>query len=146
MSPPPSALDVFTYGTLVVPEVMQAVAGKSFPSTPAVLEGYAAFLVEGECFPGIRSTSGGSVAGVLHLGVDPATLKTLDRFEGALYARKRVAVRSDPLGLMSAQAYVVKDDAADRLTDEPWDLEAFREQHLDAWLGVCAAFHAKGTR
>jgi len=146
MSQPRSDLDVFTYGTLVVPEVMEAVAGKSFPSTPAILEGYGAFLVEGECFPGITATSGGTVPGLLYLGVDPATVKLLDRFEGELYERKRVAVRSDPLGLMSAQAYVVKADAKERLTTEEWDVDTFRKEHLEEWLEVCATFHDKGKR
>ena len=146
MRQPRSDLNVFTYGTLVVPEVMQAVAGKSFPSTPAMLEGYGAFLVEGECFPAITMTSGGKVPGVLYLGVDPATVKTIDRFEGKLYQRKRVAVRSDPLGLMSAETYVIGKDTGDLLSSEPWDLDSFLKKHLEDWLEVCVAFHEKGKR
>jgi len=146
MSESRSDLSLFTYGTLVVPEVMQAVTGKSFPSTPGVLEGYAAFLIDGECFPAIAPASGGNTPGTIHLGLDKATLKLIDRFEGKLYERKRVAVRSDSLGLMSAEAYVIAKDALGKLTQEPWDVDSFREEHLEEWLEVCATFKEKGKR
>lgn len=143
MSESRSDLSLFTYGTLVVPEVLLAVTGKSFPSTPGVLEGYSAFLVEGECFPAVAPTSGGATPGVIHLGLDKATLKYLDRFEGKLYERKRVAVRSETLGLMSAETYVIAKDAAGKLTKKPWDVESFRDEHLEEWLEVCANFKEK---
>lgn len=139
-------LNLFTYGTLVVPEVMQAVTGESYPSTTAVLEGYACRLIEGECFPGIAPASGGRTEGVLYLGLDRETMKLLDRFEGDLYVRKRVAVRSDPLGLLSAYTYVMAEGGADRLTDEAWDLDRFKSEHLEEWLEVCATFVREGKR
>ena len=146
MSTSRSDLSVFAYGTLAVPEVMLAVTGNSFPSTPAILEGYSAFLIEGECFPAVAVTSGGVTTGVMYLGLDKPTLKLLDKFEGDLYQRKRVAVRSETLGLMSAETHIIGKQAKDRLTSEPWDMDSFLSKHLEEWLEVCADFKEKGKR
>ena len=88
----------------------------------------------------------GDQASTQRIHHDTAQAPGADRFEGTLYERKRVAVRSDPLGLMSAETYVVKKDELERLSSQSWDVDSFRKEHLAEWLEVCAAFHEKGKR
>ena len=49
-------LHLFTYGTLMFPEVWQAVVGKDFETTPAQLPGYQIFRVRDAVYPGIIAT------------------------------------------------------------------------------------------
>jgi gamma-glutamylcyclotransferase (GGCT)/AIG2-like uncharacterized protein YtfP len=46
-------MHLFTYGTLMFPEVWQAVVGKHFETSPAQLPGYEIFRVAGALYPGI---------------------------------------------------------------------------------------------
>ncbi len=133
-----SRLDrVFTYGTLAFAEVMEAVAGRAFASEPATLEGFVRLCVRGVVYPGVRARPGAAVDGVLYRGLDAAALARLDRFEGALYERRRLAVRLERGASCDAWVYVVPEALAHRLADEPWDPERFRREHLPAYLAHC---------
>lgn len=46
-------LHLFTYGTLMFPEVWRVVVGKEFQTLPAVAPGYQIFHVRGAVYPGI---------------------------------------------------------------------------------------------
>jgi gamma-glutamylcyclotransferase (GGCT)/AIG2-like uncharacterized protein YtfP len=46
-------MHLFTYGTLMFPEVWQAVVGRQFETTPAQLPGYQIFRVRDAVYPGI---------------------------------------------------------------------------------------------
>jgi gamma-glutamylcyclotransferase (GGCT)/AIG2-like uncharacterized protein YtfP len=46
-------MHLFTYGTLMFPEVWQAVVGRQFETTPAQLPGYEIYRVAGALYPGI---------------------------------------------------------------------------------------------
>ncbi len=52
---------VFTYGTLEIPEVMEAVIGKSLASAEAWAKGFAKFLLKGRIYPGMTPSKGQSV-------------------------------------------------------------------------------------
>ena len=47
---------IFTYGTLMIPEVMQAVTCQSFQVSEARLYGYERFCLVDEIYPGIVET------------------------------------------------------------------------------------------
>lgn len=128
---------VFTYGTLAFAEVMEAVAGRASASEPATLDGFVRLRVRGAVYPGVRARAGATVDGVLYRGLDAAALARLDRFEGALYERRRLAVRLARGGACEAWVYVVPDALAHRLADEPWDPERFRREHLPAYVAHC---------
>lgn len=129
---------VFTYGTLLIAEVMEAVAGRRFASVAARLDGFERVCVRGAVYPGARAAPAGSIAGVLWLDVDPAAVARLDRFEGDLYERRPVQVVAGDRR-HDAQAYVVPATFADRLDPRPWDLDDFRRRHLARYLERCRA-------
>ena len=127
------ATRVFAYGTLEFAELVEAVAGRRFPSEPALLEGFARSMVRGAEYPGIAPAPGARTPGILYSGVDAAALAALDRFEGELYERREVVVRTAS-GETAALAWVLREESRHLLTGEPWDRERFAAHHLRAWL------------
>jgi gamma-glutamylcyclotransferase (GGCT)/AIG2-like uncharacterized protein YtfP len=130
---------VFTYGTLLFPEVMDAVAGRTFVQVPATLAGFTRVRVRGAVYPAAREEAGGSITGLLYLDVDAAALARLDRFEGELYERRSVRVTSDDGAGSTAEVYVVPPARYGRLEPRAWDLEQFRREHLASYVARCRA-------
>jgi gamma-glutamylcyclotransferase (GGCT)/AIG2-like uncharacterized protein YtfP len=132
----------FAYGTLALPEVMQALTGRRFASGAAVLPGFARYRVRGRVYPGVVAEPGGETAGRLYAGLDAATLALLDRFEGELYERRGLPVRTGAGGSARAEVYVVRETLLGALSREPWSLEDFAARELARYLEACRAFHA----
>lgn len=115
----------FAYGTLMCADILAGVAGSLRPGRPARLWGFARRLVRGQDYPGIEPAAGAVVPGILYRGLGPAAWERLDRFEGDMYLRQRVAVQGASGVWWSAQTYVVRPAAAARLSAEQWDLAQF---------------------
>ena len=130
---------LFCYGTLQLAAVMEAVTGKRFPAEPAVLTGYACRRVRGECYPGLAAAAGATTTGVLYRELDRRSLALLDRFEGPLYRRSSVSVKSRG-AIQPAEVYLVPERHEDQLTREDWDLELFGREHLAAFLSTYRGF------
>lgn len=148
------ATHLFTYGTLMFPEVWQAVVGRSFRSTPAILTGYEIFRVAGAHYPGIIAvdfsptsgprppTSPAVVAGLLYSDLDAASLERLDRFEGDEYRRQSVIVTRVDGCQLDAEAYVVRNESRHLLTAEPWTAEKFTaDGHLQVFISRYGGFN-----
>lgn len=148
-------MHLFTYGTLMFPEVWRAVlgdilVGRDFASTPAHLSGYQIFRVASALYPGITAaisppTSRGgattpppsgsqpsslssppfAVPGLLYLDLDAAALARLDAFEGPEYIRQTVTVTCDDGRELAAEAYIVPAENRHLLTNEIWTAEDF---------------------
>lgn len=125
-------MNLFAYGTLLVPEIWRAVAGRDFPSSPATLRGYAIFRVRDADFPGIaRTESGGLVPGRVFFDLDAETVARLDAYEDTFYERLPVCP-ADERGLpVDAEAYVVPNRNRALLSGETWTLDWFRA-HAEA--------------
>ena len=126
--------NVFVYGTLQVPKVIQAVTGKALVGQPAVLADYARYRVWDACYPGIIAEQGAETRGMLLTQVDAQTLAQLDSFEGGLYTRQQVVVTSMDGRKIEAEAYIIAPDREEMLTDSPWDLMEFLDNNLDDFL------------
>lgn len=119
-------MHVFTYGTLMFPEVWQVVVGRAFDAVEGAAAGYAIYRVRDAVFPGIIAAgSQDAVRGVLYLNVDQASLTRLDKFEDDFYVRQTLRVDCADGERRSADAYVVTAENRAVLTDEPWDRTAF---------------------
>jgi gamma-glutamylcyclotransferase (GGCT)/AIG2-like uncharacterized protein YtfP len=131
---------LFTYGTLMLAEVMEIVAGRPFPSRRAALPGYRRRLLRGRVYPGIVPAAGEAVEGVLWEGLDAAALARIDRFEGALYDRPELRVTPASGESCAAFVYVLRDAQRALLTESAWDEAEFRARHLRDYLAGCRAF------
>lgn len=135
-------MHVFTYGTLMFPEVWRAVTGGDFISVVGVVRGYSAYRVRDAVFPGIvKSLEGDLVRGVLYLDVDEGATARLDRFEDDFYVRETLTVVCDDGCERLAEAYVVPAERRDVLTEEPWTRESFVESGgLETFVSRFAGF------
>ena len=140
------APSLFGYGTLETSLVMEAVTGKSFHSTVAVLSDHARFLLQGETYPGIFRDYGSEVTGVLYENVDRDSLALLDLFEGDFFQRERVQVTTPSQSQVGAYTYVVPAGHSLLFSTQPWDREAFISLNLKDFLPYCREFHWNQTR
>jgi len=125
-------MHVFAYGTLMFPEVWQAVVGRPFAIVRGQAAGFEIFRVRDALYPGItagRLTD--AVHGVVYLDVDDDSVSRLDRFEDDFYRRLSIVVTCgdgvtcDDGQRRDAQAYVVPAEQRDVLTAEPWNGDDF---------------------
>ncbi len=128
--------NVFVYGTLLVPAMMETVVGRRLESTLATLQGYCRSGLTGCYYPGIVPAVGTQVAGLVYHGVEDQELERLDFFEGPEYQRQTVQLVGQGDQPVAADTYVLAPAEQSRLTGVDWDVEPFRTQHLEEFLEV----------
>jgi gamma-glutamylcyclotransferase (GGCT)/AIG2-like uncharacterized protein YtfP len=134
-------LDLFVYGTLMVPRLVRAVCGYSAAGETAILRGYCCRRLRGEVYPGIFPCDGEAVTGLLYRDVGPAAVSRLDAFEGEVY-RRRPVIPSVGGRAHAAEAYVVRRESRHLLSGEPWRLDEFIDQGLQDFLDSYPGFAA----
>jgi len=118
-------MELFTYGTLMLPDIMAKVAGCRLAADPATLAGYRRTLVRGEDYPGIAEDERGEVAGILYHDVPEEAVRRLDAFEGEMYDRREVVVTFEGGVARPVMTYVFRPEFRHLLTDVPWDYDRF---------------------
>ncbi len=122
-------MHVFTYGTLMFPEVWQTVVGRESASLLAHAPGFRIFRVMDAVYPGIVAAgSTDVVAGILYLAVDDESFARLDRFESDFYQRRPILITTDDGRQLDAEAYIIPDQHRHLLTDETWTAEDFQSR------------------
>jgi len=128
-------MQLFTYGTLMFPEVWKRISVGQLPSEPATLHGYACYRVRDAVYPGIiQSEENSLVPGLVYRDLDEETLFELDTYESDFYKRLPVQVVTEDGEKIDCQAYVVPELRREMLTDEPWDPEWFHQHELQKYL------------
>lgn len=124
---------VFTYGCLMIPPVMETVTGRLFATEPALLQGFARYALRGETYPGLVPESTAATEGVLWRHVDDDSLRRLDEFEGDWYERQRVTaiVGDKPL---SVDTYVLVQAQHHRVSHRRWLRDRFETRYLQDFL------------
>lgn len=125
---------LFCYGTLQVPDVVQAVLGRIPAGTPARLPGYARFRVNAAGYPGIVRRPAAETPGTLYADISEEDVAILDRFEGELYSRRSLRVVPEDGRRLDAWAYVIAAGQEQRLSSEAWSLARFLESGLDQFM------------
>jgi gamma-glutamylcyclotransferase (GGCT)/AIG2-like uncharacterized protein YtfP len=131
---------LFVYGTLMVPEVMRTVSGRSVVGEGARLPGYRCRRLHGEVYPGIVPAAGESVDGLLYRGLDAAAMARLDDFEGEMYRRETVRVALSAGRRVDAEAFVIIEAFIECLGPEPWSLDDFLRDGLQHFAGEYLGF------
>ncbi len=114
-------MNLFTYGTLMFPEVWARVALEECPVRRAVLHGYEARRLSGVTFPGLIEAPGVSTPGLLYLNVSPEAMARLDAYEDDFYLRVPLTVEVEDGGTMEAQVYLMAPDRRENVLPERWD-------------------------
>ncbi len=125
---------LFCYGTLQIPDVIQAVIGRRFKGRRAEISGYGAFRVRRAEYPGLRPITHLKTRGRVYFDLTPAELSILDRFEGRLYHRRRLTVRFRDGRRRGVWVYVVKPARQRRLAPTLWDRRDFRRRRYTRFM------------
>ena len=133
-------MNVFTYGTLMIPDVMYAFTTREFRFNHAIIRGYARFTVKGESFPGIIPVTDAATEGIIYFDVDKLSLERLDAFEGDLYQRTPILAEMDGGEIFNAEAYVIKPKFRNHLSSSEWKMKEFAQKHLKAFLETYSGF------
>ena len=136
---------VFAYGTLQFDDVMEAVTGRRFAGVPASLAGYRRSCLHARSYPGIVPDAGEKTDGRLYPEVDAEALAVLDAFEGTLYDRLALVVRTSTGEGVRAWAYVVVERQRYRVSPQSWDPELFLQQHGEKFIEGCRRFRKEGV-
>ncbi|MDX1410842.1 MAG: gamma-glutamylcyclotransferase family protein [Nitrospirales bacterium] len=137
---------IFTYGTLEIPAVMEAVTGKVFESAAALADGYARYLLKGKVYPGITPLAGQTTSGRVYFNVSQEAVTLLDRFEDNIYVPQVITVRTDSGQRHNAYAYIIEPKDQGVLSMNPWIRETFIETSLNSYLEACRQFHSTYCR
>ncbi len=133
-----STVSVFSYGTLMIAQVMEAVTGGHFRAEPALVAGFARYGLRGESYPALVPETSCATDGVLWHDVDGDSLQRLDAFEGDWYQRIAVQVMlGDPPGpglTAQAETYVLVEAQRHRLNHRRWSRDRFESQRLPQFL------------
>jgi gamma-glutamylcyclotransferase (GGCT)/AIG2-like uncharacterized protein YtfP len=117
-------MNLFVYGTLMLPEIWFKVTKEDVSHDKALLEGFFRSKLKGEVYPGIFKKSGYSVDGVIYYDVSILAIKKLDIFEGERYRRIGVTVNINDKSV-SADTYELSTNFHHLITGEEWNLEEF---------------------
>ena len=116
---------LFTYGTLMSPDIMHAVAGCRRDGEPALLSGFRRYAVKGADYPAIIESPEAEISGRLYRNLPSFAWQRLDRFEGNMYARLTRAVLAEDGSEILAEVYVLKPAYRHCLTADDWDFDRF---------------------
>ena len=133
-------MNIFAYGTLMIPDVMCAVTTREFRFMDAILRGYARFTVKGASYPGIIPVTEAVTEGFIYFDVDEFSLERLDEFEGDLYQRIPIQAETERGKILNAATYVIKPEYRDYLSLQKWDVEEFVQNSLAAFLNTYQGF------
>jgi gamma-glutamylcyclotransferase (GGCT)/AIG2-like uncharacterized protein YtfP len=135
-------MNIFLYGTLMIPEVLRRVTGRAYDTRAAVLHGFARLKVKGESYPALLPFPDMETDGIVVLDVGTEALSRLDAFEGELYQREEVTVEVGQDEWLEAETFVIRPAAYARLSAEAWDEDEFRELHLRQFMRDYPGFGA----
>jgi gamma-glutamylcyclotransferase (GGCT)/AIG2-like uncharacterized protein YtfP len=120
--------NLFTYGSLMFPQVWQRVVRGPYRSAAATLADHARYALAGASYPGMIAQAGGSVRGVVYFALDAQDVAALDAFEGAAYRRVQLDTELDSGGKIMVDSYLFL--LPQQLSDQPWDPDAFQLKHF----------------
>ncbi len=125
---------LFAYGTLMFPEIIEAVVGRVPDQRPAIIEGHRRLVVAGELFPALIVNEEGddTVEGVIYSNISPKEWDDLIAFEDPFYKLERVDVHCSGRQ-MSALAFVLPLALSSLLSEKIWEPDAFRDSFLERW-------------
>jgi len=128
-------MNLFAYGTLMIPQIWDRVAGRPAASLPATLAGYAVFTARGDVYPVmVRASANDVVHGIAYVDLDDATFARLDEYESELYNRVAVEVKLESGAPLRCEAYVLAGERRHKASDSPWDQSRFEREDLNRYL------------
>jgi gamma-glutamylcyclotransferase (GGCT)/AIG2-like uncharacterized protein YtfP len=130
----PDAL--FVYGSLLFPEVLQALLGRVPNRLPASAPGWRVVALPGRVYPGlIRGPT--TATGLLIIDLAPQEWRILDAFEDELYQLRCLSLSNGRTGWAYVSEGVTQPSADD------WDATLFNNRDLGAYVEGCIAWRTQ---
>lgn len=129
------AINVFTYGSLMYPDIFEQVTGSLPVSLPAVAHNWLRHGLANRAYPGAMPSDldDAVIEGVLWLDLTPAALSALDEFEGHEYRRIAIEVKAD--NGLTHRAYIYQWLLRDQVQGS-WDLVDFETNHRQRFVQI----------
>jgi gamma-glutamylcyclotransferase (GGCT)/AIG2-like uncharacterized protein YtfP len=124
--------NLFVYGTLCFPEIVEKLTGKSFQTENAVLKGYERKRIRNTDYPAIIKNENSEVEGLLLWNVDKRSLKIFSFYEGDEYASFELTVIVNSKHT-KAKVFVWISNIND-LENLDWDLDEFAKKSLNTYI------------
>ncbi|MFJ7567852.1 gamma-glutamylcyclotransferase family protein [Herminiimonas sp. NPDC097707] len=125
-------MHIFTYGSLMFPEIWQRIVRGDYRSTPATAHGYVRYVLTDDTYPGMIVCPKAAVEGVLYLDVTAQDVAALDAFEGSEYRRALIDVVIKSEENVVACTYIFMEE--ERLSSLSWEPQAFQiSRFIDAY-------------
>jgi len=124
--------NLFVYGTLLFPEVIQNITGRLFKSSSAKLAGYKRLGILGCDYPAIIEKENALTQGELLFAVDEESMRKIEAFEGDEYVKRKLTVISDKKEF-EAIVFIWASDAK-MLTECDWNIAEFNRKYLGNYL------------
>ncbi|GAB2821318.1 hypothetical protein GCM10022221_19110 [Actinocorallia aurea] len=122
--------DLFVYGTLRFPEILEALLGRVPRLSPASADGWRVAALPGVAYPGMV-TGEGIAEGLVVEGLSETELEILHAYEDDDYTVETIDLTDGRRALAYVWRHEVLPDA--------WDPAVF---DVAAWVPVCVAFRA----
>jgi Gamma-glutamyl cyclotransferase, AIG2-like len=132
---------LFTYGTLLFPEVLQALIGRVPQRQMTSAPGWRVAAVRDRVYPGLVAAPDSIAPGRLVTELTEDEWRLIDDFEGDRYELRQLSLAN---GRDDGFAYVLIDDA--EACPHNWDLENFAKAYLPTYAKHCAAWRARYDR
>ena len=117
-------MHIFTYGSLMFPQIWRRVVRGSYRPAPATAHDFIRLALADDTYPGMVARAGEQVDGVLYCDVDAQDVAALDAFEGCEYERSEIAVKMPAGEIVIAGTYIFL--ARQRLSAVSWEPQAFQ--------------------
>ncbi len=130
-----AAIHLFTYGSLMFPNVWSEVARGHYETIEGRVYGFQRRRIRNETFPAlIPGTPHDFVDGIVYCNLSLDDLKRLDEFEGDYYVRRSVECNLLNGTLIKAQAYLFKEEFFHLIEMKEWDPQWFSENGILSFL------------
>ena len=136
---------VFFFGTLMHREVLEAVLDRRVAGheiSPARLEGYRRERAAAASYPVLVPDPGAAVEGRLLLRPSLRCIRRINHFEDEEYRALRVAVINGDSRIVAWVFLPLDHVETMRPSGEPWDLDRWASEHIDAYRQAIAHWMA----
>jgi gamma-glutamylcyclotransferase (GGCT)/AIG2-like uncharacterized protein YtfP len=127
-------VSLFTYGTLMLPEILGLIVGRTCHGEDAILHNFKRRKIRNELYPGITPAIGEKVDGKIYHLLQPDEINKLTAFEGDAYELLPVTARSRVDGDHDCLTYIIKEKYLFLMTDHEWSPEDFIRHHKDMFI------------
>ena len=124
--------NIFVYGTLLSPAILENLTGKSLKTSSAVLSGYKRYCVKNCDYPALIRKDGSITNGLIIENAEDSTLAVLSFYEGDEYEIRKVIVLLN--GKPENALTFIWEKGNEYLEKQEWDLHHFEKTSLEYYL------------